>query len=81
MSVEGLRSALHAAGLEAEVEGRERLAVIRPSGAVAAQAIATERARIITLAAAHGFTHVAVEVAPSATGHRSAQRDAALSGD
>jgi hypothetical protein len=81
VSVEAFRAALAAAGFDADVEGRERLAVIRPSGSIEARAIASERARIITLAASHGFSHVAVEVAPSAAGRRGAQRDAAVSGD
>lgn len=75
MSAEALRSALAGAGLAAEVEGRERLAVIRATGPAAARAIVAQRARVITLAAAHGFSHVALEIGPAA------RRDAALSGD
>lgn len=75
MSAEALRSALAGAGLAAEVEERERLAIIRPAGVAASRAIAAQRARVITLAAAHGFSHVALEVGPPA------RRDATLPRD
>lgn len=75
MSAEALRSALAGAGLAAEVEERERLAIIRPAGAAASRAIAAQRARVITLAAAHGFSHVALEIGAAA------RRDAALPRD
>ena len=75
MSAEALRSSLAGAGIAAEVEARERLAVIRASGSAASRAIVAQRARVITLASAHGFSHVALEIGPAA------KRDAALPGD
>ena len=75
MSAAALRSALAAAGLAAEVEERERLAIIRPTGAAASRAIAGQRARVITLAAAHGFSHVALEIAPAPRSDAALPRD------
>jgi len=75
MSAEALRSALAGAGLAAEVEGRERLAIIRAAGPTASRAIVAQRARVITLASAHGFSHVALEIGPPA------RRDAAVPRD
>ena len=75
MSADALRSALAGAGLAAEVEQRERLAIVRPAGPAASRAIAAQRARVITLAAAHGFSHVALEIAPAASGDAAVPRD------
>lgn len=64
MSAESLREALRAGGLACEVEARDRLAVIRSSaGATDALADADRRARTLILAAEHGFTHAAIELA------------------
>lgn len=60
MSAEGLRLALGTLGIVSEVEARDRLAVLR-AGPDAAR-IASERARVVALAAEHGFTHVALEI-------------------
>jgi hypothetical protein len=58
-----LAVALNEAGVACAVEGRERLAllVVDP-GAAAAFAEAPARERVLRLAAAHGFTHLAVEL-------------------
>jgi len=81
MSAAGLRSALVAAGLEAEVEGRERLALISPTDAVEARAIAERRGEVMALAIAHGFSHAALELAPTRRRSPALQTDAALPGD
>ena len=62
-----MREALQHEGLECEVEGRERLAVVVPAGDFDRFADPALRERLIELGAAHGFTHVAVEV-PSGSG-------------
>ena len=67
MSAEALREALRHEGLACEVEGRERLAIVVPEGDVERFADPALRARLIDLGAAHGFTHVAVEI-PSGSG-------------
>lgn len=81
MSAAGLRSALVAAGLPAEVEGRERLALIRGAGAAGSRAIAARRAEVTALAIAHGFSHVALEIGPMYQREPALRRDAALPGD
>lgn len=65
MSATELHRALARTGLAAEVEGRDRLAVVRASDAAAARAMAARRGEVMALAIAHGFTHVALEVAPT----------------
>ena len=65
MSAEALRRALGSLAIDAEVEPRERLAVLRPADAGAARRIAAERGRVVALAGEHGFSHVAVELAES----------------
>ena len=62
MSADTLRRALGALAVDADVEARERLALLRPADAVAARRIAAERARIAALAGEHGFSHVALEL-------------------
>ena len=81
MSAAGLESALDAAGLPADVEGRDRLALIRARDVTAARAIAARRAVVVSLAIAHGFSHVALEVAPARAGTLALRSDAALPGD
>lgn len=81
MSAAGLRSALVAAGLPAEVEGRERLALIRAADAAGSRAIAARRAEVTALAIAHGFSHVALEIGPMYQREPALRRDAALPGD
>lgn len=67
---ERLEDLLREEGISARVEARERLAVLIVNRAW--QGGAEERARIIDIARAAGFSHVAVEIDPS---------DAPLSGD
>ncbi|NUO63705.1 MAG: hypothetical protein HOQ11_09745 [Gemmatimonadaceae bacterium] len=62
MSAQPFRDALGALAVDADVEIRDRLAILRPRGAVDARRIAAERGRITALAAEHGFTHVALEL-------------------
>ena len=76
MSASGLREALGTLGVDAAVEARDRLALLRPRGAAEARRIAGQRARIAALAVEHGFTHVALEIGAVAT-----EDDAALPGD
>ena len=65
MSATQLQAALARTGFAADVEARERLAVIRAVDAAAALAITARRSEVIALAGAHGFTHVALEIAPA----------------
>ena len=58
-----LARALGEAGLACEIEGRERLAVLRGTAPDAALlADPAQRELALRLAAAHGFTHVALEL-------------------
>lgn len=68
-SVAALEQALASAGLRCAVEARERLAVVTGPAAVAA-ALAEPAARelALRLAAAHGFTHLALELRPAPPG-------------
>lgn len=81
MSAASLESALARVGLEAAVEARERLAIVRAADATAAHAIGARRGEVTALAAAHGFSHVALELAPSGGRRESLRSDAALPGD
>ena len=63
MSADALRRALGSLAIDADVEPRERLAVLRPADPAAARRIAAERARVVAIAAEHGFSHVAIELA------------------
>lgn len=53
---------LVAAGLDVRVETRDRLVVLIPRNAGADLTSATCRRAVIALAAARGFTHVALEL-------------------
>lgn len=81
MTAAELRDALAGAGFAADVEGRDRLAVVRAADAAAAHAIAARRRDVMALATAHGFTHVALEVAPARPATPALESDAALPGD
>jgi hypothetical protein len=65
MSAEALRRALDALAIDADVEARDRLALLRPADPESARRIAAERGRVAILAGEHGFTHVAVELGES----------------
>ena len=58
----GLAVALSTLGLQCMVEARERLAVIVPTGGVPDLGDAAVRRRVQSLATAHGFTHVALDL-------------------
>lgn len=67
----GLASALRALGFPCEVEPRAGLALLTMEPADAERlAASSDRAAALTLAKEHGFTHVAVEVAPGSSGTR-----------
>jgi hypothetical protein len=67
VSAAALEHALAAAGLPCAVEGRDRLAVLVADPPVAAAlAGAAAREQAVRLAAAHGFTHLALELRPAA---------------
>jgi hypothetical protein len=58
----GLALALTALGLPCMVEAHERLAVIVPTAAVPDLVDAKMRREVQSLATAHGFTHVALDL-------------------
>jgi hypothetical protein len=62
MSADALAAALSAIGHPCEVDMHERMAVLRPAGGAGMMADDALRARIVSLATEHGFTHVAVEL-------------------
>jgi hypothetical protein len=59
-----LAEELLALGVSCRVEGRGRLALLRMPATPPALADAAVRRRVTALAAAHGFTHVALELEP-----------------
>lgn len=81
MSALALEAALRSAGLAADVEARERLALVQAADPAASRAIAARRAEVMALAIAHGFSHVALEVKPVRQWEPALRRDAALPGD
>ena len=81
MSAAALGAALADWGIAAAVEARDRLAVINPLAAADIERLTSERARVVTLAAAHGFSHVALDVTPAVGGAARALTDAAFPGD
>jgi hypothetical protein len=81
VSADTLQSALDASGVRALVEGRDRLAIITATDEASARTVAKDRARIVTLASAHGFSHVALEVVAAPLSGGAVRGDAALPGD
>ena len=65
MSAAALAEALAAHGIACAVEARETLAVLVPSSDAAELAAPERRELAVRLAREHGFTHVAVELAPA----------------
>jgi len=60
-----LERALHALGLAVRIEPRDRLAIVHGDASLVARlADATLRSHVVREARAHGFTHVALELAP-----------------
>ncbi|MBL8959797.1 MAG: hypothetical protein JNJ98_08090 [Gemmatimonadetes bacterium] len=57
-----LAAALQAMAGEVVVEGRERLAILRPTPARYGDVV-RQREAVVAAARAHGFTHVCVELA------------------
>ena len=63
MSADALRESLRGVGIACEVEVRGALAVLRADEATAAGLARAElRERALAVAAAHGFTHAAIEL-------------------
>lgn len=62
MSAESLREALATLGLRGRVEARGALAVLVLEGDAAPLRDPSLRARALSLASEHGFTHLALEV-------------------
>ena len=81
MSAESLQSALLVTGVRVAVEGRDRLAIITAADPESARAVANARSKVVMLASAHGFSHVALEVAATPRAGDSERVDAALPGD
>jgi hypothetical protein len=64
-----LASALSSIGVPCRIESRARLAILGTSGAIVQRLAALEmRREVISLAKAHGFTHIAVELSASPPG-------------
>ena len=57
-----LAIALTAEGVHCDVEARGTLAILRPNGVAPALADPAARRRATSLAAAHGFTHLALDL-------------------
>lgn len=73
MTASAFEAALRAHGIDAAVEQRDALAVVvpreagsQPAGAMVLDA--SHRALVLRLGREHGFTHVALELAPPAAG-------------
>lgn len=75
MSAERLRRALGSLGLAAEVEARDRLAVLRTASAPELRRVAAQRSRVAALAMEHGFTHVALEIGAGSPDDAALPRD------
>ena len=63
----GLERALRAAGVPCVVDAFDRLAVVVPGPGGTALADAELRRRALALVAAHGFTHLALELTEDST--------------
>jgi hypothetical protein len=62
VNARALQDALGALGLECTVETRERLAVLIPPTMATPVLTGAMRQRVVALARAHGFSHVALEI-------------------
>ena len=80
MSAAGLQSALVAAGIVATIEERDRLAIIVAATGEHSRSIAARRPWVVATAAAHGFSHVALEIARDGEGEPEVRGDASLPG-
>lgn len=68
MSAVSLERALRAHGLDGVVEARGGLAVLIPRESASDFAMSERRDLALRLAREHGFTHLAVELAPARDG-------------
>ncbi|HEU4584529.1 MAG TPA: hypothetical protein VFR95_02220 [Gemmatimonadaceae bacterium] len=75
MSAESLREALAALGLRGGVEARGALAVLSLEGDAAPLRDPSVRARALSLASEHGFTHLALEVTDARSDGAALHRD------
>jgi hypothetical protein len=75
LSVESLREALAALGLHGSVEARGALAVLSLEGDAAPLRDPSIRARALSIASEHGFTHLALEVTDARSGGATVHRD------
>jgi hypothetical protein len=75
LSVESLRVALAALGLHGSVEARGALAVLSLEGDAAPLRDPSIRARALSIASEHGFTHLALEVTDARSGGATVHRD------
>ena len=66
MSAAALEDALRAHGIDCSVEAREALAILIPKANGSELARDDRREIALRLGSEHGFTHVAVELAPPA---------------
>ena len=68
VSPDSLARALRTLGVHADVEARDRLAVVIPSSGVAVERLAHDatRRQAVALAKREGFTHLALEIRPLA---------------
>jgi hypothetical protein len=75
LSAESLREALAALGLHCRVEARGALAVLVLEGDVAPLRDPSLRGRALSIASAHGFTHLALEAAVARNGGAAVHSD------
>lgn len=75
MSAASLESALRERGIACRVEERERLALLVPDGPIALLEDAAARREAVALVRAHGFTHIALEIADEPAGNAAVHRD------
>jgi hypothetical protein len=81
VSSSALESALAAAGIIAAVEERDRLAIIVAASEEHSRSIAARRPWVVSTAAAHGFSHVALEIVRDEGRRLAVRGDASLPGD
>lgn len=75
MSEESLREALAALGLRGRVEARGAFAILTLEGDAAPLRDPSLRARALSIASEHGFTHLALEVTHTLKNGASLHRD------
>lgn len=65
MSAAALEAALHALGIDCAVEARDALAILVPRDHACDLSRLEQRELALRLGREHGFTHVAIELAPT----------------